>query len=142
MQRRLALVPVPAVDVTSASNASPRRLRDPLRVGGAADSLLEAVGVADHRRVEACPGHHGEALLFEAPHVELTAIAAKPNGDRLFDVRGYSEVRREEVRRAGRQDGQGRLGASKDVHAPSHRAVTAPGEDELRSLVQRTLDLR
>ena len=109
----------------SAPNALRAQVARPApQVRRAADPLLEVVGVADHRRVEPGAGHHGEALLAEAADVEPPAIAAQPDGDGALDVRGDPEVGREQVRRAGRQDREARVGAGE--HARCTAAPSRP----------------
>ena len=104
-------------------------LRAAPQVRDAADLVLEVVGVADHRGVEADAGHDGEALAGEAADVEAPARAAQPDRDRLLDVLRDAEVRGEEVRGARREHGEAGVLARHLADAAAHGAVPAPGED-------------
>ena len=84
-------------------------------VGDAAEPVLQAaVGVADHRGVEAGARHHGEPLAVEAADVELAALAAQSDRDGLLDVLRDPEVDGEQVRGARRDD--------REARRPSRRA--------------------
>ena len=61
--------------------------------------------------------------------------------DHLLDVLRDLEMGREQVGRAGGSDRERHAGAGEHVDAPLHRAVAAPGDDELGALVEGTLDL-
>ena len=122
----------------SASNAGARRLREPLhRYAARPIRCLEVVGVADHRRVEAGAGHDGEALVVEPADVEPPAVAVQADGDGALDVLRDAEVRREQVRGPGGDDGERRVGPGEHVDAAPHGPVAAPGEDEVGALVER-----
>src|SRR4029079_16592845 len=105
-------------------------------------AVLEVVGVADHRGVEADARHDAEALAGEPADVEAAALAAQPDRDRLLDVRRDTEVRREEVRGAGGDDREARVPARELAEAASDGAVAAPGEHEVRALVEGAAHLR
>src|SRR4029453_6462497 len=77
---RVALVQVAAVDRDLCGEALRAQVARPApQVCRSADPLLEVVRAADHRPIEAGPGHDREALLLEAADVEPPAIAAKPD---------------------------------------------------------------
>ena len=80
-------------------------------------------------------------LAVEAADVESAPLATKPDRDRLFDVLRDVEIRGEQVRGAGRQDRERRVGAGERVDAALHGPVAAPGEEELGALVKCTLHL-
>ena len=80
-------------------------------------------------------------LAVDRPDVERAPGAPERDRDRLLDVLRDLEVRREQVGGAGGSDRERHAGAGEHVDAALHRAVAAPGDDELGSLVERTLDL-
>ena len=91
-----------------ALNGFARRFFEPVHdVGGTPEAVFErAVRVPDHRGVETGAGHDGEPLAVEAADIELPPITAETDRDRLLDVLRDPEVRREQVRGAGREDGK------------------------------------
>ena len=124
-----------------ASKLSAVQLRGPAEhVGRAAEAVLEVVGALDHRRVEAGPGHHGEALAVEAADVEPAAVAVQRDLHGLRDVALDAEVRGEQVRGPGGDDRERDLGVLERVDAALHHPVAAPGEDQLGAVLQRPLD--
>ena len=70
-RRRLAAEPADTVHLDlGAERLRAHGLQPRPHVAGAAEPILEtAVGVADHRRVHAAPGHDREALAVEAADV-------------------------------------------------------------------------
>jgi hypothetical protein len=76
-----------------------------------AEAILEVVGGADHRGVEAGAGHRRETLAVEAPDVDLPAVAAQSDANRLLDVLLDPEIRGEKVRGRGGEDADGHLRA-------------------------------
>ena len=122
----------------STSIFAPERLRaQVLRarpdVGEPAEAVLQAaVGVADHARVEAGAGHHGEALAVDPPDVDAARAArTEPISTACLDVLRDAEVGGEQVGGAGRDDRERRLVPGEDVDAALHHAVAAPHEDQL-----------
>ena len=116
----------------------PQAARPAPQVGRAADALLEVVGAADHRRVEADAGHHREALVLEPADVEPPARAAQPDrrprasmsvGMPRFVANRFAVPAGMTARRAS---SPGEL-----ADAAPDGAVAAPGEDEVGALVER-----
>ena len=100
-------------------------------VGHASEPILErAVGLLDHRRVEAGSGHDGEALAVEPADIELAPFAAEADRDRLLDVLRDAEVRREQVRGAGRA---GSRAASSEPAIASIARWTVPSPPQTKS---------
>ena len=122
----------------SASNAVGAQVARPApQVRGAADPLLEVVGVADHRRVEARRRPSRRSAPRRSGRRRAAPVAPEPDGDGALDVLRDPEVRREQVRRAGRDDRELAPRAGEHVDAAPHRPVAAPREHELGALVQR-----
>ncbi len=141
MQLGGPLVPARAVDLDPRLEARGVQLLGPgEHVGGAAETFLEVVGALDHRRVEAGPGHHREALAVEAPDVQLPAVAVERDLDRLGDVALDAEVRREQVGGPGGGDRERDLHVLERVDAAPDHPVTSPGEDQLGAILQGLLD--
>ena len=140
-QNRRRLAPEPADTVhldLGAEGLGTHGLQARPDVGGAAEAILEtAVGVADHRRVHAAPGHDREALAVEAANVDAAPLSVESDFDRLLDVGGHAEVRCEQIRRSGGDDGEGDVGAGGDVDAALEHAVASPDEDELGLCVEQ-----
>ena len=110
-------------------------------VRGSAESVLQrSVGVADHQRVEAGAGHHREVLAVDLADVETPPVAVQADRDRGADVLRYLEVRREQVRGAGRDDRERDVGAGHRVDAALHHAVAAPHEDQVGAGGERLAD--
>ena len=128
----VAVVPGDAVDLDlRLERLRAQVLRAGPDVGGAAEPVLErAVGLLDHRRVESGAGHDGEVLAVELSHVELAPLAAQPDRDRALDVLRDAEVRREQVRRAGRQDRERRL---RSRRPSSTQRCTVPSPPQRRA---------
>ena len=81
--RGLPVVPLGAVDLdVGAESLRAQIARSAPDVRGAAEPVLEVVGVADHAGVEAGARHHGEALTLEAADVEPPRRAAEPDRHR------------------------------------------------------------
>ncbi len=61
--------------------------------------------------------------------------------DGLLDVLRDVQIRRQEVRGAGRNDRDRDIASVESVDAPLHRPVASPYEDELRALLDRATEL-
>ena len=96
MQLALPLYqPTPSTLIFGAERLRAEVLGPAPDVRDASEPVLQpAVRVPDHRRVEACAGHDGEALAVEAADVELAALAAQADRDGLLDVLRDAEVGR------------------------------------------------
>jgi hypothetical protein len=103
-----------------------------------ADAVLHPpVGLLDHAGVEPRAGHHREMLAVHRPGVQRAAIPVQPDPHRRGEVGGNMQVRREEIRGAGRKDRQHRLRPGHGVDAALDRPVAAPDEDHLGAVRQR-----
>ena len=98
--------------------------------------------ISNHRRVEAGAGHDREPLTVEAADVQPAALASKSDRDSLLDVLGDPEIGREEVRRSRGNDRERDRRTGENVNAALDHSVPAPGEDQLRALVEGTFDPR
>ena len=106
----------------------------------APDPVLEpAVGIADHRGIEAGAGHHAEPLPVHPANVDRTPRAVETGLHGGLDVRRDAEIRGEQVRGPRRHDRKRRPCAREHVEAALDGAVAAPREDELRALLEGLL---
>ena len=116
-----AEVPGPRVDVCRAAEAV----------------LHPPAGVLDHPCVEPGASHHREMLAVHRSGVQQALLTVQPGPYGLGEVGRDLQVRREEIRRAGRQDRQHGLRPGHGVNAALDRPVAAPDEDHLSAQSQR-----
>ena len=120
----------------------PEVLRAAPDIGDPSEPILElAVGLLDHRRVEAGAGHDGEPLAVEPADVELAPFPVEADRDRARNVLRDSEVRCEQVGGAGGQDRERRLRARQGVDRALDHPVAAPDEEQLGTVRECTLHL-
>ena len=139
---RVADVPGVAVDLDlRLERLRAKVLRAGPDIGGPSEAILErAVGLLDHRSVEAGAGHDGEVLALELADVELAPFPVQPDRNRALDVLRDAEVRREKVGGAGRQDRE-RVSVPASRRHSLHRAVAAPDEEQLGAFAEHAFYL-
>jgi hypothetical protein len=134
-----ALEKAPAVHLDDRLHPARAEVPGPgVQVRRPADAVLHPpVGLLDHAGVESRPGHDREVLAVHRPGVQRAAVPVQPDPDRLGEIVRHSQVRRQEIRRAGREDRQHGPRPGHGVDAALDRPVTAPDEDHLGAVGQR-----
>src|SRR5689334_8093530 len=120
----------------------PEVLRAAPDIGDPSEAILElAVGLLDHRGVEAGAGHDREALAVEPADIELAPFSVQADRHSTPDVLRDPQVRREQVGGAGGQDRERRLRARQRVDRALDHPVAAPDEEQLGTVREGTLHL-
>jgi len=103
-----------------------------------ADTVLHPpVGLLDHAGVETCTGHDREMLTVHRSGIQRTAVPAQPDPDRLGEAVRNTQVRGQQVRRAGREDREHGLRPGQRVDAALDHPVAPPDEDHVSAVRQR-----
>ena len=130
-----------AVDLHLDVDAGPAQLAQPRQTYAdqPSQALARVRGVAQHRGVEADPGHDGEALaVVEPPDVQRAGSGRTPRpGPRPPTSSGIAEVAGQQVAGAGGQQRERDAGADQRRHHRAHGAVAAEGHDQLGAVLER-----
>ena len=118
-----------------------RALRAGPHVGDAPNLVLQSgIGVPDHHGVQPRTGHHREALPVHLAHVENSSGAVQTDPHARLDLLRETQVGRQQVGGARRQDGEGDRTTGDRVDRALHRSVATPHEEEVDTGVDQLLD--